>query len=290
MTSKLIAEIHGSTGTLVLNAPERRNALSLDMWQAIPGIVEGFEKDPAIRSIVVKGAGEEAFAAGADISEFEANRATDENAKTYDAATHRATLSLTNCSKPVIAAVKGICFGGGMALAMACDLRLASDNSRFSIPAAKLGVGYGFAGTAALVARLGPSFTAEMLFTAKVYSAHEALMRGIVQAVAPAADLDNVVKGYTTMLAANAPLSILASKKAIRAAISGDERDRADADRAVAACMTSADYAEGRKAFCASEHTSERKRSGKSARREWSCVAASVRHRTGIARDGRGER
>jgi enoyl-CoA hydratase len=249
MTSKLIAEIQGSTGILVLNAPERRNALSLDMWQAIPGLVEQFEKDPAIRSIVVRGAGDEAFAAGADISEFEANRATDESAKTYDAATGRATLSLSNCSKPVIAAVKGICFGGGMALAMACDLRLASDNSRFCIPAGRLGIGYGFAGTAALVAKLGPSCTAEMLFTAKVYSAHEALMRGIVQAVAPVADFDNVVKGYTTMLGQNAPLSILASKKAIRAALSHDANDRAEADRAVANCMASTDYAEGRKAF-----------------------------------------
>lgn len=249
MTSKLIAEIHGSTGTLVLNAPERRNALSLDMWQAIPGHVEEFEKNPDIRSIVVRGAGDEAFAAGADISEFDAHRATDESAKTYDAATHRATLSLTRCSKPVIAAVKGICFGGGMALAMACDLRLASDNARFCIPAAKLGIGYGYAGTAALVAKLGPSFAAEMLFTARVYSAHEALMRGIVQAIAPVADFENVLKGYTAMLDQNAPLSVIASKKAIHAALTRDAGDRDEADRAVAACMTSADYAEGRKAF-----------------------------------------
>jgi enoyl-CoA hydratase/carnithine racemase len=202
-----------------------------------------------VRSIVVRGAGGEAFAAGADISEFEANRATDDGAKTYDAATHRATLSLNRCSKPVVAAVKGICFGGGMALAMACDLRLASDNARFCIPAAKLGIGYGLAGTAALVAKLGPSFAAEMLFTARVYSAHEALMRGIVQAVAPAADFESVLKGYTAMLDRNAPLSILAAKKAIHASLTGEALDRAEADRAVVDCMTSADYAEGRKAF-----------------------------------------
>jgi enoyl-CoA hydratase len=249
MTPKLIAEIHGSTGTLVLNAPERRNALSLDMWQAIPGLVEQFEKNPAVRSIVVRGAGGEAFAAGADISEFEANRATDESAKIYDAATGAATLSLERCSKPVIAAVRGICFGGGMALAMACDLRIATDNSRFCIPAAKLGIGYGAAGTAALVAKLGPSFTAEVLFTAKVYTAQEALMRGIVQAIAPVTGFDSLVEDYTIMLGQNAPLSILASKKAIRAALSGNDRDRAEADRAVGACMASADYAEGRKAF-----------------------------------------
>jgi enoyl-CoA hydratase/carnithine racemase len=249
MTSKLIAEIHGSTGTLVLNAPERRNALSLDMWQAIPGLVAQFEKNPAIRAIVVKGAGGEAFAAGADISEFEANRATDEGAKAYDTATFQATLSLERCSKPVIAAVRGICFGGGMALAMACDLRLASDNSRFCIPAAKLGIGYGLAGTESLVAKLGPALTAEMLFTAKVYGAQEALARGIVQATAPLADFDNLVTTYTAMLGQNAPLSILAAKKAVRAALTAAEHDRAEAQRAVAACMASTDYAEGRKAF-----------------------------------------
>lgn len=249
MTSKLIAEIHGSTGTLVLNAPERRNALSLDMWQAIPGLVEHFEKDPAIRAIVVKGAGDEAFAAGADISEFEANRATDGGAKAYDAATFRATHSLERCSKPVIAAIRGVCFGGGMALAMACDLRLATDDSRFCIPAAKLGIGYGLAGTEGLVAKLGPALTAEMLFTAKVYSAQEALMRGIVQATAPIGAFDALIASYTAMLGQNSPLSIIAAKKAIRAALTAADHDREEAQRAVAACMASADYAEGRSAF-----------------------------------------
>jgi enoyl-CoA hydratase/carnithine racemase len=249
MTAKLIAEIHGSTGTLVLNAAQRRNALSLDMWQSIPRIVADFDRNTNVRSIVIRGAGDEAFAAGADISEFEANRATDDSAKAYDAATGAATLSLTNCSKPVIAAIRGICFGGGMALAMACDIRLATDDSRFCIPAAKLGVGYGAPGTAALVARLGPSLAAEMLFTGRVYNAQEALARGIVQAVATRADFDSLLSNYTTTLAANAPLSIAASKMAIRAALSGNPQDRAAADQAVAACMASTDYAEGRKAF-----------------------------------------
>jgi enoyl-CoA hydratase/carnithine racemase len=249
MTSKLIAEIHGPSATLVLNAPQRRNALSLDMWQAIPGIVEDFDRNANVRSIVIRGAGTEAFAAGADISEFEANRATDESAKAYDNATQAATRSLANCSKPVIAAVRGICFGGGMALAMACDLRLASDDSRFCIPAAKLGIGYGTSGTAALVTLLGPALAAEMLFTARVYNAAEAMALGIVQAVSPAASLDALVTRYTDMLAANAPLSIAAAKKAIRAATSLRPEDRNASDAAVAACMTSADYAEGRRAF-----------------------------------------
>ncbi len=251
MTSKLIADIHGSTGYLVLNAPERRNALSLDMWQAIPGIIGRFVQDSNIRSIVIRGEGREAFAAGADISEFEAQRATDDSGKVYDEATHKATAAIANCNKPVIAAIQGICFGGGMALAMACDLRLASDDARFCIPAGKLGIGYSYDGTAALVARLGPALTAEMLFTARVYSAHEALMRGIIHQLAPVADFDAVVKGYTTMIGANAPLTIAAAKSAVRAVVSGLPNEREAAERAVATCMTSDDYREGVAAFTA---------------------------------------
>lgn len=249
MTSKLIAEIRGSAGYLVLNAPQRRNALSLDMWQGLPEIVARFDADPAVRCIVVTGAGSEAFAAGADISEFEDHRATADGAKVYDQATHDATAAIAGCTKPVIAAVRGFCFGGGMALAMACDLRLASDDAKFCVPAAKLGVGYSFDGTAALVARLGPALAAELLFTARTYSAHEALMKGIIHALAPVADFDNVLKGYTAALAANAPLTIRAAKSAIRAIVSGKPADRDTAERSIAQCMTSDDYREGRKAF-----------------------------------------
>jgi enoyl-CoA hydratase/carnithine racemase len=249
MTSKLIAEVRASAGYLVLNAPQRRNALSLDMWQGLPEIVARFDADPAVRCIVVTGQGTEAFAAGADISEFDDHRATEDGAKVYDQATHDATAAIAGCAKPVVAAIRGFCFGGGMALAMACDLRLASDDARFCIPAAKLGVGYSYDGTAALTARLGPALAAELLFTARTYSAHEALMRGIVHAIAPVADFDNVVKGYVTSLAANAPLTIKAAKSAIRAAVSGDPRERETAERNVQACMVSDDYREGRKAF-----------------------------------------
>ncbi len=219
------------------------------MWQGLPEIVARFDADPAVRCIVVTGAGTEAFAAGADISEFDDHRATEDSAKVYDQATHDATAAIAGCAKPVVAAVRGFCFGGGMALAMACDLRLASDDARFCIPAAKLGVGYSYDGTAALVARLGPALAAELLCTARTYSAHEALMKGIVHAIAPVADFDNVVKGYTASLSANAPLTIKAARSAIRAIISGNPTERETAERNVAACMTSDDYREGRKAF-----------------------------------------
>jgi enoyl-CoA hydratase len=249
MTSKLIVENRGSTGYLVLNAPARRNALSLDMWQAIPPVIERFAQDTHIRSIVITGAGEEAFAAGADISEFDNHRATADSAKAYDTATQAALVSIIRCDKPVIAAIKGICFGGGMALAMSCDLRLATQDAKFRVPAARLGIGYGFDGTAALVAKLGPALAAEVLYTARIYTAPEALANGMVHALAPHAELDALTAQYTSMIAENAPLSIAAAKKAIYAAVSRDLEDRRAAEQRITACMTSTDYAEGRNAF-----------------------------------------
>lgn len=219
------------------------------MWEAIPSIVESHEKNPHIRSIVVTGAGSDAFAAGADITEFDDHRATDDGAKLYDAATHAATRSIARCTKPVIAAIRGICYGGGMALAMACDLRLATTDAKFCIPAAKLGVGYSYDGMAALVAKLGAALTAEVLFTARSYAAQEALVNGIVHALAPQAEFDALVDRYTSAIADNAPLSIAAAKSAIGAILSDNTQDRCAAEARVAACMASEDYREGRAAF-----------------------------------------
>src|SRR4051812_29343032 len=140
MTSKLIAEIRGSAGYLILNAPDRRNALSFEMWAGIPAIIESFAKEPKVRLVVLAGQGTGAFSAGADISEFDQNRASSETGLSYERATEAAFASLYQCAKPVVAAIRGICFGGGFALAMACDLRLASDEARFCIPAGKLGI------------------------------------------------------------------------------------------------------------------------------------------------------
>lgn len=219
------------------------------MWQAIPGIMAQLGQDPEIRCIVITGAGNEAFSAGADISEFEANRATGDTARTYDSATHAAIAAIMDAGKPVIAAIRGICFGGGVAIAMACDLRMAATDARFCIPAARLGLAYGTSGTANLVASLGMATATEMLLTARTYNAHEALLRGIVHQVAPTADFDTVVSGYAASLAANAPLSMAASKLAIRLAVTGDPGRRAAAEAAATACSHSADYAEGRRAF-----------------------------------------
>ena len=221
------------------------------MWQAIPGMIHSLDSDPDLRCIILTGAGTEAFAAGADISEFDDNRASEETARIYDAATRDAVEAIMNASKPVVAAIRGVCFGGGVALAMACDLRIASAEARLCIPAARLGVAYGVGGTANLVDRIGASMAAEMLLTARVYSAHEALMRGLVHQVAPVADFDTVLAGYAGAIAVNAPLSMTASKRAIRACTSDAPAHRQAAEAAASACATSSDYAEGRKAFAA---------------------------------------
>ncbi len=248
MTPKLITEQRGPIGTLVLNAPQRRNALSLEMWQGIPELIKKFELDAAIRCIVITGSGTEAFAAGADISEFEANRASAETAKLYDDATRAAASSIIHCRKPVVAAIRGICFGGGVAIAIACDLRIASPDARFCIPAARLGIAYGYEGTAALASKVGASLATEMLLTARVYSAAEALTHGLIHQIAPAEDYESFVARYTSAIAANAPLSMASSKLTIQAILQADAASRAAAE-IVAACTTSEDYREGRSAF-----------------------------------------
>ena len=219
------------------------------MWQAIPDFVAQFEQNAEIRCLVITGAGTEAFAAGADISEFEANRATEEAAKVYDNATRMAVSSIIACAKPVVAAIRGICFGGGVALATACDLRLASADARFCIPAARLGIAYGTGGTSRLVQVLGSNVAAEMLITARVYSAHEALACGLVHQIATNTEFDGIVESYTAAIAANAPLSMTATKRAIQAVLTRSPSAISEAELAAGTCAKSLDYEEGRAAF-----------------------------------------
>ena len=219
------------------------------MWTGIPTIIERFAQEPKVRVVVLTGQGIGAFSAGADISEFDNNRASGESGQSYERVTEAAFDSLYHCAKPVVAAIRGICFGGGFALALACDLRLASDDARFCIPAGKLGIGYGNSLTSALVKRLGAGTAADVLLTAQVYTASEALARGIVQRTAVPEKFDALVASYVTMMSDNAPLSATAAKIAIRATIDNDDAARAEAERAFALCMRSEDYKEGRKAF-----------------------------------------
>jgi enoyl-CoA hydratase len=245
---RLRIERDGPIGRLVLDNPERRNAIGAQMWREIPKAIGEFNADAAIRVIVIRGEGMQAFAAGADISEFEKNRSSASDVKQYEAATSAAHHAIESSPKPVIALIHGFCVGGGLAVALSCDLRYADASSRFAIPAARLGLGYGVHGTGRLVATVGHAHAREIMFSARRYDANEALAMGLVHRVLPVAELDDYVGKVALELAANAPLTMAASKAVINA-LAEPQGEFADAEAAVLRCMNSEDYVEGRRAF-----------------------------------------
>jgi enoyl-CoA hydratase/carnithine racemase len=220
------------------------------MWEAIPLVIEAFERDPAVRVIVLKGAGEKAFISGADISQFEALRSSPEAVKEYDAIGDRAQARLQGASKPTIAMIHGYCIGGGVGVALACDLRIAADSARFGVPAAKLGLGYRWSGVKKLVDLVGPAYAKEIFYTARQFSAGEALAMGLVNRVLPEAELESYVRSYCATIAQNAPLTLQAIKGVVQEL--GKPAGNFDAkrcDELVARCFASEDYIEGRRAF-----------------------------------------
>ncbi|MEO8158392.1 MAG: enoyl-CoA hydratase [Betaproteobacteria bacterium] len=245
---KLRIERDGPVGRLVLDNPERRNAIGAEMWHAIPRAIDEFNADAGVRVIVIRGEGTQAFAAGADISEFEKNRSSEGDVKEYEAATSAAHHAIESVPKPVIALIHGFCVGGGLAVALSCDLRYAGASSRFAIPAARLGLGYGVHGTGRLVATVGHANAREIMFSARRYNAEEALAMGLVNRLLPDAELDAAVQKIALELAANAPLTIAASKAVINA-LAEPRGDFSAAESAVVRCMKSEDYVEGRRAF-----------------------------------------
>ena len=162
---KMLSRKEGRVGYVIFNNPERHNAVSLEMWTATSEILEGFAKDPDVRVVVLTGAGGKAFVSGADVSKFESERASMDATKVYNAAVERANSGIYEFPKPTIAMIQGYCIGGGVGLATCCDLRIASDNSRFAVPAAKLGLGYSFGGLKRLIDVVGPAFAKEIFFT-----------------------------------------------------------------------------------------------------------------------------
>ena len=245
---KLGTERDGPVGHMVFDNPARRNAISGDMWRAIPKAMAEFDADPEIRTVVLRGEGTVAFAAGADISEFEKRRSSAGAVKEYDGLVDAAQRAIEDSAKPVIALIHGFCIGGGVEMALACDLRYAAESSQFAIPAARLGVGYGVHGTNRLVATVGHAAAREIMFSGRRYNAHEALAMGLVNRVLPAGDLDGYVRSLALELAANAPLSIAASKRIINTVI-GARGDFSEENELTARCMQSEDYKEGRRAF-----------------------------------------
>jgi enoyl-CoA hydratase/carnithine racemase len=204
MTDKILSRKDGAVGHLVFNNPERHNAVSLDMWAAAEAVVADFRADDAIRVMVVSGVGGKAFVSGADISRFEKDRATEEAIERYGKLVGRAYTAFYEFPKPTIAMIRGYCIGGGMALAMCCNMRIATETSKFGIPAAKLGLGYGFKGIKRLVDVVGPSFAKEIFYTARQFSAAEAAAMGLVNHVVADSALEAYVADLTAAMVSNA--------------------------------------------------------------------------------------
>lgn len=235
---------------LTLAHAARFNAMTLGMWQALPEAIARAEADPEVRVITLTGEGERAFCAGADISEFGAERSSEEKVARYNAAVAAANAALAGASKPTIALIRGICFGGGFGLALACDLRLARSDARFRIPAARVGLGYGYAGVEALVRRIGMPAVAELLLSARIFDAAEAQAFQIIHRLWPAEDFHQRAEAYLTEMASNAPLSMQAAKRALNELMKDEAQRNPEAvDALVAACFASEDYREGQQAF-----------------------------------------
>ena len=249
-SDKMLARKEGKVGYVTFNNPERHNAVSLDMWEAATSILDDFKSDDNVRVVVVTGAGGKAFISGADISKFEKERSSREAVDHYNAVVDRANNAFYSFPKPTIAMIRGYCIGGGVGLALCCDMRICTGGSKFGVPAAKLGLGYRYDGLKKLVDLVGPSFAKEIFFTARQFTAAEAQMMGLVNRVLPDAELEAYVKDYADTISGNAPLTVNAVKYIVGQAVKDEsKRDLNKADAMVQACFASNDYKEGRKAF-----------------------------------------
>jgi len=249
-TDKMLSRKEGHVGYVIFNNPARRNAVSLEMWEATARILDDFGKDNDVRVVVLTGAGDKAFVSGADISRFENERANEEAIARYNQTVERANAAIYDYPKPTIAMIRGFCIGGGVGLALCCDLRICSDNSKFGVPAAKLGLGYGFKGIKKLVDVVGPSFAKEIFYTARQFDAEEARAMGLVNRVVKAAELEAYVKQYADTIGENAPMTIATTKFIIGEVVKDEsKRDLAKCAAMVKKCFESDDYTEGRRAF-----------------------------------------
>ena len=247
---KIYGRREGNVGHVVFNNPAKLNAVSLDMWDAFVGHLKDYEKDPEIRSVVVSGAGGKAFVSGADISKFESERANAEAQARYESISKQGYEALYDFPKPTIAKITGYCIGGGMNLAACCDMRFCNEGARFGVPAAKLGLGYGFMRIERLSRIVGLPRAMEFLFTARQYSSKEAYEMGLVNAVAPDAELDALVARTTDAIGQNAPLTIALAKAAAREIAKPESRqDHKKLEKMTVACFDSEDFKEGRRAF-----------------------------------------
>jgi enoyl-CoA hydratase len=249
MSGEVRIERDGPIARMVFDHAQRRNAITVDMWEAIPVAVEQVQADPNVRVVVMRGAGSEAFVSGADISEFEKTR-TGDAGRQYDAMTARAFAALQALDKPLIAAIHGFCIGGGAAIALTADLRYAAEDARFAVPPARLGLGYHTTGLRALIRVVGFSETADLVFTARRVSANEARRIGLVNEVFAKDVLDEAVDQIAQDIADNAPLTIQSAKITLQELAKLEtERDLGRISASIERCYQSEDFREGVRAF-----------------------------------------
>jgi enoyl-CoA hydratase/carnithine racemase len=250
-TEKMIARTDGAIGHVVFNNPERHNAVSLEMWDALDVILRHYEAEEGIRVVVLSGAGGRAFVSGADISKFATERASREATAHYNERTRQVYERIETFPKPTIAMIDGHCIGGGLNLAACCDLRLCSQRSTFAMPAARLALGYPYHAIRRLIAAIGPAAAKRLMFTAATIDADTAFRLGLVQEMMPADQLEPKVNQMAAAIAANAPLTIGAMKFIAAQVLEPDpaKRDLERCAELVAACFASEDYVEGRTAF-----------------------------------------
>jgi 1,4-dihydroxy-2-naphthoyl-CoA synthase len=239
-----------STLQIQFNNPERHNALSVDMWEAVPPLLDIAAKDERIRLVVFSGAGEKAFVSGADITQFEDMRAAKEAVARYEVMAEESLMSIYNFSKPTLARIRGYCIGGGVNVAMSCDIRIASADSVFSIPAARLGLGYRYSALKNLVDLVGPAVAKDLFFTARRIDAKEANSVGLITRVCEVGALNALQAEYQQALAANAPITVGAGKAIIAEILKpSPDINHGLCRQLIRDCFESEDYAEGRRAF-----------------------------------------
>ncbi|MGE0221921.1 MAG: enoyl-CoA hydratase [Acetobacteraceae bacterium] len=247
---KMLAAKQDGVGIITFNQPEKRNAMSIEMWIGLGEILTEFEADDAVTCVVMQGAGDKAFVSGADISQFEKNRSNADAQKEYDRITSIGREKFHAFPKPVIAKIRGFCMGGGLAIAMGTDLRIASEDSQFGIPAARLSIAYAPDSVRRLIDLVGPAHARMILYTARRIDAKEAERIGLINHCVPVADLDTAVMDIARTIAENAPLSIRASKITINEMLKDEsQRNMAAIKQIGEVCFNSADYKEGRTAF-----------------------------------------
>ncbi len=248
--SDILVEHDGAIATVVINRPKMRNAISLAMWTEIARVTAGLAKDDSVRAIVYRGAGRDAFASGADISEFNENRKDTATALSYNEQTGAAYKGIRDSPKPTVAMIFGFCMGGAMAIAMACDLRVAAEGAKFGIPAAKLNIIYPPDSVGQLVDLVGPAYAKDILYSARTVGDREALAMGLIQRLLPPAELERHTYDYLRQVSQNAPLSVQGSKLTIQYYLQGltDER-RTRLTQLSLDAFESEDYKEGTRAF-----------------------------------------